>query len=170
VIQRPVEIMSASLILNNGVDSTNQVEVPMMIRDDDWWAQQTIKNLTSTLPTDLYYSPSWPNGQLYFWPIPTAVNDVRLQMRSVLAEVTNYNQAFSLPPGYWSLVVYDLADSIGSLFDRPSSPDLQRRLATARKAVESNNITSPRMASDSPTQRSTQRSRPDFNFLTGMPQ
>lgn len=170
VIQRPVEILSATLILNGGADSTNQVEVPMMIRDDDWWAQQTIKNLTSTLPTDLYYSPNWPNGHLYFWPIPTAVNNVRLEMRGVLTEIRNYNQAFSLPPGYWDLVVYDLADSIGGMFERPSSPDLQRRLAAARKTVETNNINSPRLASDSPTQKSTQRSRPDFNFLTGMAQ
>lgn len=170
VIQRPIEILSATLILNGGTDGPQQVEVPLMIRDDDWWAQQSIKNLTSTLPTDLYYSPSWPNGQLYFWPIPTAVNNVRLELRSILVEVTNYNQAFTLPPGYWSLVVYDLADSIANLFERPSSPDLQRRLLAARKAVESNNITSPRMASDSPSQKSTQRSRPDFNFLTGMPQ
>lgn len=168
VNQRPVKINSASLILNGGVDSPGQVEVPMFIRDNDWWAQQTIKNLTSTLPTDLYYSPDWPNGTLYFWPIPTAVNNVRLEMRSVLAEMTNYNQSFTLPPGYWDAVVYSLAESIGPMYEAPISPDLLRLKQEAIKAMEGNNITSPRMSSDSPSQTSTARCRPDFNFLTGL--
>lgn len=166
--QRPVKINSWSLILNGGTDGSNQVEVPGFIRDKDWWAAQTIKNLTSTLPTDLYYSPDWPNGSLYFWPIPTAVNNVRLETRGVLTEITNYDQLISLPPGYWDMVVYELAISIGPSFNRPSTPDLLRLAVKAVKAVESNNISSPRMASDSPSQAGTSNNRPDFNFLTGL--
>lgn len=168
VNQRPVKINSAMLILNGGVDSPSQVEVPMFIRDKDWWATQTIKSLTSTLPTDLYYSPDWPVGNIYFWPIPVAVNNVRLEMWSVLGQMTNYNQFFTMPPGYWDLVIFELAVDISPSFERPVSPDLRLNFMKAQKAVEGNNIYSPRLKSDAPSQVSVNRARPDFNFLNGL--
>lgn len=170
VAQRPVSIESASLILNNGSPTTQQVEVPLNMRDDAWWAQQTIKGLTSTLPTDLYYSPNWPNGNLYFWPAPTATNQVRLEMRLVIGQITTYSAQFSMPPAYWDLLINELAIDIAPSFERPVSADLRENFKKAQKIVEGNNITSPRMFSDSPSQNSTSRSRPDWNFLTGMNQ
>lgn len=170
VNQRPVSIKSASLILNNGAPGPNDVEVPLNIRDDDWWAQQTIKGLRSTLPTDLYYNAGWPNGELNFWPVPTAVNQVRLETELVLAQIKTYNQQFSMPPAYWDAIVYPLAVGLCPSYERQASVDLLREEAKAIKAVEGNNISSPRLASDSPSQSSTSRSRPDFNFLTGLNQ
>jgi hypothetical protein len=76
VEQRPIRIESAAIVLEqNGVN----VDLPIPVEDDDWWAQNRIKDLTSTLPTHLYYSPNWPNGNLFFWPIPTVANGVRLE-------------------------------------------------------------------------------------------
>jgi hypothetical protein len=140
------------------------------MRDDAWWAAQQIKGLQSTLPTDLYYNQNWPNGELYFWPVPTAVNQVRLQYRAVIGQISTFNYQFSMPPAYWDLVIYDLAISLCPSFERPVTPDLRENYKVALKIVEGNNIVSPRMFSDSPTQSSTSRSRPDFNFLTGMNQ
>jgi len=165
VIQRPIDIPTIGLIL---VGSTTPVEVPLQRRDKDWWAAQTIKSLSSTLPTDYYYSPDWPNGSINFWPVPTAVNDVLIQSRSVLAQIDNYNQTFSMPPAYWDAVVYPLAVSLCPSFERQASPDLQALASQSIRAVEGNNISSPRLFSDSPSQSGTNRSRPDFNFLTGL--
>lgn len=169
VAQRPVSIESASLIMNNGSPSTNQVEVPLNMRDDAWWAQQTIKGLSSTLPTDLYYSPNWPNGNLYFWPAPTAANQVRLEMRLVLGQIKSYAASFSMPPGYWDLTINELAVMIAPSFERAVSPDLRDNFKKAQRVVEGNNNESPRMFSDSPSQNRS-RSIPDFNFLTGQGQ
>ena len=169
VSMRPVKIPSISLILTTGTPN-GEVEIPLNPRDQDWWAQQTIKNLASTLPTDFYYSPDWPNGGIYFWPVPTAVNDVRVEMPLVLGEYTAYNQNFTLPPGYWDAVVYSLALSICPMFKQIITPDLRSLWLAAIKAIQSNNISSPRLASDSPSQSAVARSRPDFSFLTGLPQ
>lgn len=170
VAQRPVSIESATLIMNNGSPTTQQVEVPLNMRDDSWWAQQTIKGLSSTLPTDLYYSPNWPNGNLYFWPAPTAANQVRLETRLVVGQINTYNAQFSMPPAYWDLIINELAIDIAPSFERAVSPDLRENFKKAQKIVEGNNITSPRMFSDSPTQRGPGRGRPDFNFLNGLSQ
>jgi hypothetical protein len=162
--QRPVVIESIGLILDGGSPG---VELPLNRRDDDWWANNRIKGLTSTLPTDYYYSPAWPLGQIFFWPVPTASHQVRLQTREVIAELENYQQAFTMPPAYWDLIVYELAISIGPSFNREASATLIGLWKAAQKAVQVNNISSPRLASDAPTQ-SNGGGRPDFNFLDGL--
>lgn len=162
--QRPVDIPSISIILQGG----QGVEKLMNNRDQDWWAANTIKNLSSSLSTDFYYSPDWGVGNIYFWPISTAAYQVRVQTRLVLSELTAYTDSFTMPPAYWDLIIFDLADSLCPSFKTPATPDLLRKRAEALKAVQVNNISSPRMQSDSPSQSVMGQGRPDFNFLTGL--
>jgi hypothetical protein len=165
VSQRPVTIESIGLILD---DSNPGVELPLNPRDDAWWANNRIKGLTSTLPTDYYYSPDWPLGKIFFWPVPTASHRVRLQTRQVIAEITAYNQAFTMPPAYWDLIIYDLATSIGPSFGREPSSTMIALRQKALKAVQINNIESPRMANDAPSSIPQGSGAPDFNFLDGL--
>ncbi len=164
VNQRPVAIESIGLILDGG---TPGVELPLNPRDDTWWANNRIKGLTSTLPTDYYYSPDWPLGNIYFWPVPTVAHQVNVQLRGILGEFTTYSAAFTLPPAYWNLIVYELAISMAPSFEREPSATLIGLFKAAQKAVEVNNISSTRLASDSPSQ-SPATGRPDFNFLDGL--
>lgn len=166
VDQRPVDIDSIGLFLDSG---SIPVELPLNKRDQQWWAAQTIKELTSSLPTDFYYSPDWPLGNIYFWPISTAQYNILLQSRTVLGEYTGFSQNFSLPPGYWDAIVYQLAVSICPMFERPASADLIGLRREAVKAIQVNNITSPRLSSDAPSGKGVNDARPDFSFLTGMP-
>lgn len=163
VNQRPVVIESIGLILAG----TPGVELPLNRRDQDWWANNRIKGLTSTLPTDYYYSPDWPLGQIFFWPVPTASHQVNVQSRLVLGEYTAFDQSFTMPPAYWDLIVYELAISIGPSFEREASSTLIGLWKASIKAAQVNNITSPRLASDAPSQPNG-GGRPDFNFLDGL--
>lgn len=164
--QRPVEIMSMSLILNGTTPA--EVEIPINVRDDAWWADQRVKNLTSTLPTDCYYSPDWPNGNLYLWPVPTQVNDIRIESRVVLTEIASMAQAFSMPPGYWDGIVYSLAESLCPMFERSATPDLIRLKTEAIRDIQSNNIQSPRGTTGDAGMPGVGR-RGDFNYVSGMP-
>lgn len=165
VAQRPVRLYSASLILTG---TSPEVEIPIYVRDDQWWAAQEVKSLPSTLPTDVYFSPGWPNGSLYFWPVPTQVNDVRLEMRTVLVEITSYNQSFSLPPAYWDAIVYPLAVSLCPSFEKQASADLLRLEAAAIKAIQVNNMKSPR-GNTSDAGMPGNDVRGGFNYYSGMP-
>ena len=161
--QRPVSIPSIGLIL----EGTPGVELPLNRRDQDWWANNRIKGLTSTIPTDYYYSPDWPNGSIYFWPEPTASHQVRVQSRLVLAEYASVTDEFSMPPAYWDLIVYELAISISPSFGLQPNQVLVEGRREALKAVQVNNISSPRLQSDSPSQQG-ENGRPDFSFLDGL--
>lgn len=173
--QRPISIPSIGLVLAG----TPGVELPMTSRDDAWWANNRIKALTSTLPTDYYYSPSWnvqdggPNdgaqwGSIYFWPVPTASHQVNLCSRQVLGEYTSVTDSFTLPPGYWDLIVYELAISLAPSFGVQPQSILISGFKEAQKAVQSNNISSPRLASDVPAGSTSRAGRPDWDFLTGL--
>jgi hypothetical protein len=166
VNQRPVKIESASVVLNPS--SSSSVDIPVNVRDEMWWASQRVKNLTSTYPTDLYYSPDWPTGNLYFWPIPMQANGMRLEMRTVLAEITAYVQSFSMPPAYWDAIVYPLAVSLCPSFERPASAELIRLEAQAIKAIQTNNIASPRGSTGDAGMPGLGR-RGDFNYVSGLP-
>ena len=164
VSQRPVGIESASIVLIQG---GSNVDVPINIRDDQWWSNERVKNLKSTYPTDLYYSPDWPLGQCFFWPIPSQANGIRLQTRAVLAQVTTYAQQISLPPAYWDAIVYPLAYSLCPSFKVTATPELQRLGAMALKAIETNNIASPRGSTLDAGMPGAGRA--GFNYVSGLP-
>ena len=86
VANRPTKIEACDLVL---VGTNPVVDLLVAVRDDDWWAQQQVKSLTSSVVTDLYYSPDYPNGSLYFWPISTAANQVRLETWVSVSQITN---------------------------------------------------------------------------------
>lgn len=165
VNQRPVKIESASVVLTQ---TSANVDVPLNIRDEQWWASQRVKNLASTYPTDLYYSPDWPTGNLYFWPIPTQANQMRLEMRLILSEITTYAQSFSMPPAYWDAIVYPLAVSLCPSFGRTASADLIRLESQSIKAIQTNNVASPRGCPGDAGMPGLNR-RGDFNYYSGMP-
>jgi len=162
VNQRPQSIDSIGLILQG----TPGVELPLNRRDDDWWANNRIKGLTSSLPTDYYYSPDWPLGNIYFWPVPTSSYQVNLESRAILSEYTTVAQSFSMPPGYWAAVQYELAIRVAPSFEREPSQTLVGMWKRALKSVQVNNVSSPRLATDAPS--SSGSGRPDYSFLDGL--
>ena len=151
VRQRPVKIVSATVILNN---VSPNVEIPLAIRDSQWWMQDnTIKGLTSQQPTDLFYSPSFPNGQLYFWPVPTIAYGTRLEVWGLLSQFVSINDplggpgssTFDLPPGYRNALMLSLAETLQPGGEKEPNGTLATMAAAARLAVFGNNSAVPRM-------------------------
>jgi len=139
--QRPQRIEAASLILT---DQTPNVEIPINIRDDDWWMNNRIKALESNVPTDLYYSTDFPNGGLYFWPVPNYNYGVRLEIWGSIPQFPALNYVFSLPPGYQDAITMNLARTMAGAFSAQWSQQQESSWVLAMKAVESNNAKSPR--------------------------
>lgn len=167
VNQRPVEIPTIGLVLINTNPTT--VEIPLTRRDKEWWADQSVKNLTSPIPTDYYYEPDWPNGSIYFWPVPDAVNNVLLQLRTVITELTAPSQLFTMPPAYWDWIVYKTAIAIGPSFERQISSDLRGLMMEAERAVQGNNIKSPRADTGDAGMPGSGITDGLFNYYSGAP-
>ena len=163
---RPTKIVNANIILNN---VPQPVRVPMRIVDADWWSNQRVPTIQTTLPTHLYYQASFPNGQLFFWPVPSITYPVELETWTNLAQLDQFD-TFQLPQGYEDAFTYTLAESLCPAFGRPVDPTLAAFAMQARAMIQGNNSAAPHISTSDlgmPGGAGDQRGRADFNWLTG---
>lgn len=157
---RPTKIVSANVIL------PSQVDAPQInLRDNAWWAAQTVKSMDGTFPTDLYYEPDAPNGRLWFWPIATETHGVRLETTVVLREFATLDEVFIAPQAYQAAITLTLAEELCDLWDIPMPQNLARRALKAREALQSNNNLPPRIQTADYGTQGTPAG--DFNYMTG---
>lgn len=166
IAQRPVRIDAANILLTN--ITPPYIKVPLNIRNDQWWQNQRVPSITTSLPTDLYYAPSWPNGQLYFWPIPTVALGVEIWSWTLLLEFTALTQIVSFPPGYRSALIYSLAVELANAFGKTVTPSLAELTRRGFDYIHMNNADSPLISTtDSGIPNYNTRHLPSFNWKTG---
>ena len=155
--QRPVSIEAASLVIGD-------TRYPITVhRDSAWYASLPDPTLTAEQPTDLYYDPDWDNGQIYFYPVPSAAITVELHVRAVLTAFV-LDIDVTLPPGYQDAITLTAAEETADAFGRPMPPTLPMRATKARARIFRNNIVTPTLATcDSGLPGSSGY----FDYLTG---
>jgi hypothetical protein len=166
--QRPTKLVSASLLLPNSNGSTT--DLPIYVQDADWWAAQTIKNLSSTFPTSVYYEVDNPLGNLYFWPIATGSYQVRLETWIALTQAIDMTTLLGFPQGYWEAIVSTLAVQMAPSYGAQISPGLARIQSDAVRAITNNNSEAPRICTAGqgmPGRNANGAGMPDYNFLVG---
>jgi hypothetical protein len=164
VAQRPVKIENAAIILTS---SSPSVRCPMNIRNDDWWANLRVRDILTTLPTDLYYSPAWPNGNLFLWPIPTAAFGIELETWTLLSQIANLTTTINLPPGYQDAITYELALSMCPAFAKQPDALLLEAWKHAKAIIQAVNSTAPLMTTRDFGMPKAGPEKPYFNYLTG---
>lgn len=137
---RPVAIESANIILTG---TSPYVKSPLEIRDDGWWHSQRVPGVSSQLPTDLYYSPDFPNGKIYLWPVETIAYLLELELWQNLTAFTKLTDTFTFPPGYEKAIVLSLAEELGPGFGSPYN--VGPAAAKARAAIQSLNSEAPKL-------------------------
>jgi hypothetical protein len=139
---RPAKLKAANLLLPGGP----VVNLPLNIRDDAWWADNRVQTLTSTIPTDVYYSDDNPLGRLYFWPVPTVANQVQIETWVSFTLVSKLDDPIVVPQGYWNAIVYSLAIELApSMVGGQASPILAAAWQKAMSVVQGLNSAAPRM-------------------------
>ena len=158
--------MDANIILNPGT-GPNQIRQPLTIRDKDWWANKRAFAVATTLPTDLYYEPQWPNGSLYLWAVPTIAYPLELVTWNVIDQV-QLTTSMCLPPGYSDAVIYSLAEALGPSFDVQLSPNLMELRRKAVQRIWGDNTASPLLGTNDIGIPRGGHERPYFNWRSGM--
>jgi hypothetical protein len=138
VAQRPVAIDAANLILSAAAHT------PIDLRDDTWYAGLAYPSLSSSVPTDLYYDPSFPNGSLYFYPVPTSAYQVELWTRHTFATVA-LTDTVTYPPGYEGAIIDTLAEDSAEALGRQPGPKLVARARQRRADLYALNDPTPRL-------------------------
>lgn len=138
VAQRPVEIDAATLVLSAAAN------VPLTIRDAAWYADLAYPTLTSSVPTDLYYDPTWPNGSLYLYPVPTTAYGLELWTRATFASVV-LSDTVTYPPGYEGAIIDTLAEDSAESLGRQPGQKLVERARRRRADLFALNDPTPRL-------------------------
>lgn len=165
VDQRPVSIEAADLVLNN---VTPNVYQPLRLVDDAWWMNQPVPDLTSTIPTDLYYSPAWENGEIFIWPVPTTAYGVRLLARLDLSQL-DLPDVFYFPPGYRDAVTLTLAEELAPAFHVEPSPRTTLSAMRARAKIFANNDVTPAISTLDAGMPGSQSRTGCWNYKSGFP-
>jgi hypothetical protein len=161
---RPPVIDGANLVLNSSNPSTDLV---IRVRDAAWWRNQPTKAISSTVPTDLYPEPDFPNMGLYFWPIPSQAYQCRLETRQQIGVVNDLTANFVAPPTYQEALLCELACQVSGPLSKTISQDLAAKRRQALAALQGNNTDSPRISSaDYGT--GLQSGRRGFNWESGI--
>lgn len=163
---RPVKVADANIILNN---VTPNVTVPLRIRDRDWWIANSVRQTTTTLPTDLYYDPKFPNGEINLWPLQTTSYGLELEVWQNISDLKDTFSQFWMPQGYQNAVIYNLAVSLLPAYGKGSlNTDKLERLAEMSLAkVKSLNYWIPKIATADSGIPTGRRAGTMFNWLNG---
>lgn len=164
---RPVSIEGASVVLNGAAPNANQA---LNIRDFQWWQAQIVPTVTATLPSDVYYQPGWPNGSLYFWPVPTVAYGMLLQYRVALDSGISLVSSLSLPQGYLDAIILTLTEEIVTGLGRAVPPQVATSARAARARIFGNNDVTPNIATADagmPSGGASSGNRADFNWIYG---
>lgn len=174
VAQRPVRVESCAVRLNS---SGSFIDSPRLnIRDAAWWAGNSVKQITSSICTDLYFDESWPNGNLWFWPVVNVSLPILLETWQAISQLNSINDPIggpggpdTLPPAYRAAIKYTLAEMLCPGGGKEVSPALAEKARLANKAVFGNNNEPPRIQSrDAGMARGGVR-KPIFNWVSGQP-
>lgn len=153
-IARPQSLQkdNANLVLT---DVTPNIFRPLNVVDDAWWMNNPVPTLETQIPYYCYYNSSWPNGQIYLWPVPTKAYDIRLLFDTLLSSLA-LSDTFTMPPGYEDAVTLSLAESLLQNFPSPEgNASAQLVIGAAEKArerIRNANIETPTMSVDGSVQ------------------
>jgi hypothetical protein len=177
---RPVRIESATLLLQSsaGPSSANPglVDLKINMRDRQWWADQSVKQIQTNVPTDLYYDPTSPDGSLYFWPVTNCTRQVRLQTWQTVSQFVSIQDPIggpggpgTLPPAYRAALMQTLAEMLQAGLNKAPSASLASAALQARAAVFGNNVKSPRISTQDcgMPQAKASGQKQDFNWAYG---
>lgn len=142
---RPITIDNWSVLLG-GFNPALELTHRRTISSDEFDVLITMKTLTSTFPTALFYNPRSPNATLNFWPVPqSGGNSMVLYYPEALAQATQVNQKLMLPPSYAEMLEYLTAEALAPKCGRDVPDVVTKNAAKARSFVKSRNIYVPEL-------------------------
>lgn len=117
---RPIRLLAAKVRDANNID----LDLPIMSYND--YAEVKDKLAIAAYPQRLYYDNGWPNGSIYFYPVPSAIHTVTLWSEKPLQSATDIYTVLSYPPGYFEAIKYNLALRLAPEYQLGDINDVRR--------------------------------------------
>lgn len=119
-IPRPANISSVGVINQPG--STQPIELPLEMINDQQWRDIPVKNTAGALPLRCWDDCNYPLRNLSMWPIPTVPINFALYLWQQLAQFADVSTTlYSFPPAYLKAIRYSLALELAAEFPGDTS-------------------------------------------------
>jgi len=122
VTPQPVTIDAVSWLTS----TTPPAEVYLDVASDQAYIGQPMKTLTGATPQQVSYTRGAPLGELWVWPVPTAVVTLVLYWREPVASFPDLVTPVALLPGYAKALRCNLAIELAPEFGRVVDPTVER--------------------------------------------
>lgn len=126
--QRPLRINSAFVRVAT-------LDYPVQPLNIEQYELIGLKTLQGPWPRTLYYQPSFPLGNVIFWPVPQGGAEMHMFAETVLSRFVTLKDTVNLPQGYAMALRWNLAEKLLPMYGRTTDPMLVQLVA--KNAAES---------------------------------
>lgn len=95
-----------------------------------------VKNVTSTYPQVIFANMTYPNVEMYVYPMPTQVLEWHFVSVQELDQPATLATSLHFPPGYLRAFTYNLAMEIAPEYGIEPSPQVQRIAMTSKRDLK----------------------------------
>jgi hypothetical protein len=95
-----------------------------------------VKTVTSTYPQVLWVNMTYPNIEMYVYPVPTKVLEFHIVSVQELSQPANLATDLAFPPGYLRAFRYNLACELAPEFGVEPSRQVQRIAMTSKRNLK----------------------------------
>jgi len=95
-----------------------------------------VKNVTSTFPQVIFANMTYPNVEMYVYPMPTQTLEWHFISVQELTQPATLDTQLNFPPGYLRAFTYNLAMESAPEFGVEPSPQVQRIAMTSKRNLK----------------------------------
>ncbi len=132
IAQRPVCIDGAYVRMNG-------VDYPMAQIDARLYDTLSLKTLSTSYPQYFFYNPTFPNGTLSVYPVPSNPIQIFLRFARFISFFPTLETEVDFPPGYEHPILYSLASEFATLYGNPRQ-DIEDKAQKLIANLKKNNI------------------------------
>jgi len=133
---RPMRVQTAIIQLTG---SNPPIELPMKILNQDEYASETLKTLTSNFPLYCYIDEAYPTRNVSVWPVPTDSTNALIFYSQKPLTLASLSGTFSLPPGYLRALRFNLSLDLAPEYGKVPTPELMELAIQSKAAIKRNN-------------------------------
>jgi hypothetical protein len=129
---RPIMLDDATYFRDAGTN----VSYGIKIINQQQYDGIAVKTVTSTYPQVIWVNMTYPDIEMYVYPVPLRDLEWHFVSVEVLTQPANLSTALTFPPGYLRAFVYNLAMEFAPEFGVEPSPQVKRIAMTSKRNLK----------------------------------
>jgi len=129
---RPILLDDSTYFL----DPANGISFGIKIINQQQYDGIAVKTVTSTYPQVIWVNMTYPDIEMYVYPVPTKVLEWHFVSVEELTQPATLSTVIAFPPGYLRAFRYNLACEIAAEFGVEPSPQVSRIAMTSKRDIK----------------------------------